>query len=100
MSYSYSAPLFVVTRLPARSIAGDRIARIQLDAVLVEELARGEREVLDAGAGEILGEVDAVIGQPRLFREHGDRKVAGSVLGQRFEKTLTDHAVANHDNSF
>ena len=73
---------------------------MQLDAVLVEELARREREVLDAGAGEILREIDAVVGQPRFFREHRDRKVAGSVLGQRFEKSLTDHPVANDNNSF
>ena len=76
MSYSYSAPLRVVTRLLARSIGRHRIAGIQLDAVLVEELARGEREIFDARAGEILGEVDAVVSQPRLFRQHGDRKFA------------------------
>ena len=74
MSYSYSAPLFVMTRLPARSIDATGVARVQLDAVLVEELARGERQVLDAAAGEKLGEIDAVVGQSRLFREHGDRK--------------------------
>ncbi len=78
----------------------DRIAGVQLDAVLVEELARGEREVFDGRAGEVLGEVDAVVGQPRFFREHGDREFAGSVLGQRFQETLTDHAVPDHDNSF
>jgi hypothetical protein len=78
----------------------NRIARIQLDAVLVEELARSEREVGGGRAGEILGEVDAVIGQSRLFREHGDRKVAVTVLSQRLQETLTDHAVPHHDNSF
>ena len=87
MSYSYSAPLFVDDALAGAIDGRHRIARVQLDAVLVEELARGEREVLDARAGEILGEVDAVVGQPRLFREHGDRKIAAVRPGSAFRET-------------
>ena len=100
MSYSYSAPLFVVTRLLTRSIA----ATGSPECSSMPFLSKNSRVVSVRSStldpGEILGQVDAVVGQPRFFREHGDRKVAGSVLGQRFEKSLTDHAVANHDNSF
>ena len=76
------------------------IAQMQLDAVLVEELARGEREVLHRRTGKILRQIDAVVGQPRFLRQHGDRKITGSVLGQGFEKSLPDHPVANNNNTF
>ena len=77
---------------------GDRIARVQLDTVRIEELARRQREIFDARAREEFGEVDAVVREPRFFREHGDREVA-TLLRQRFEKALTDHAVAYDDDS-
>ena len=100
MSYSYSAPLFVVTRLLARSMADTGSPEYSSMPFLSKNSRVVSVRSSTRGAGEILGEVDAVIGQSRLFREHGDRKVAASVLCQRFQETLTDHAVPHHDNSF
>jgi hypothetical protein len=71
---------------------------MQLDAVRIEEFACREREIFDARPGEEFGEVHAVVREARFLREHRDREVA-TVLRQRLEKALADHAVAYDDDS-
>ena len=100
MSYSYSAPLLVVTRLLTRSMAATGSPEYSSMPFLSKNSRVVSVRSSTLDPEKILGEVDAVVGQPRLFREHGDREVAWTVLGQRFEEPLADHAVPDHDNSF
>ncbi len=76
-----------------------RVAHVQLDAVVLEELHVRHGQVLGRLAREVRGELDAVVRRARLLTEH-DHAVRGgqAALGERFEEALADHAVADeHD---
>jgi hypothetical protein len=66
--------------------------------VLEKESFVGEREILFALTREQCGELNAVVGRTRLFAQYGD--VEFVMLGnQPLQQALTDHSVADDDQS-
>ncbi len=76
-----------------------RVVEVEGDAVLVHEPGGRHGQVLGGAAGEVRGQVHAVVGGPGLLAEHGDPVRGGDpALGERFEVALADHAVPDeHD---
>ncbi len=76
--------------------AHGRVAEAQFDAVFGEERGVGEGQLLGGAAGEVGGELDAVVGGAGFLAEH-DHAVRGGepACGERLEEALADHAVAD-----
>ena len=55
---------------------------------------RGQGEVRGADAGEVVAQVNAVVGGPRLVAEHADRGARHRC--RELSEAVADHAVANH----
>jgi hypothetical protein len=87
--------------------AGDHLARrevhaldfhpgAQLDVVLLVPGARGQQQGLGAHQLEVLGELHAVVGGPRLLADHDDPcLIHGRQLTHFRAESLTDHAVSD-----
>ena len=56
----------------------------------------GEREVCRAGAGEVVAQVNAIVGRARFLAEYGNRR-AGHCRG-KLREAVAHHAVAHHDH--
>ena len=56
----------------------------------------GQLQVLGVALFEVLGQVDAIVGRPRLFAERHDLEIAVGVVGrQPLAEPVADHAVAD-----
>ncbi len=75
------------------------VVEVEGDAVLLHEPGGRHGQVLGGAAGEVRGQVHAVVGGPGLLAEHGDPVRGGDpALGECFEVALADHAVPDeHD---
>ncbi len=82
---------------PVDALGG--VVEVEGDAVLLHEPGGRHGQVLGGAAGEVRGQVHAVVGGPGLLAEHGDPVRGGDpALGECLEVALADHAVPDeHD---
>ena len=81
--------------------AGYLFVQVQLNALLGVPLQRAHGEIGMAGAAEILGQVNPVIGQLFFLAEHDDLEIGSGRAGaELFQEVMADHAVADDYQGF
>ena len=80
---------------------GDAIAVAHRDAAMAPPVGGSELDLVRAGlAGQHGGEQNAVVSEPRLFADHGDRVAAECGLGELVDQTRGRHTVSDDDQRF
>lgn len=78
--------------------SGDGFVETQLDAMFVVVVRGRQGQRVGVLTGEVVGQVDTVIGEVAFFAEYRDAVVMVlAAFDQLFDEVMADHAVAHHD---